>query len=434
MLLIFGCVDPADPASKPHDDPAEDTSPVDDTDDTAAPPDDTAAPAPALVVTPADGLDLGTVYVGCTLPSAFVLRNDGDPGSELVIDAASYATASSELSFDADEGTNGPLPWTLAGGESVQVSLAYAPVDEGTDTGVLTITSNDPAQPTLALGTTAAGVEYARTLDTWVQPEMSAADILFVVDDSCSMEERQAALGASFPAFAGALALAGVDYHVAVISGSDPTFRGAVLDAATPDAAAEFASQVEMGGSAGSLGQMPSEMAYQATQDGADAGPGGDFFRDEARLAIIFVADDSDASPSAWADYLSWFEYLKDQEEDLVVHAIAGDWPTGCDDADAVNNVYEMTVATGGMYLSICEADWDSQMASLADGSVSALDRFDLSSWPVPDTIVVRVDGTPVTSGWVFDETEGAIVFDAASIPAGGSTVEAEYVDAGDCD
>jgi hypothetical protein len=199
------------------------------------------------------------------------------------------------------------------------------------------------------------------------------------------------------------------------------------------DPVGEFVAQANAGIS-GSGDERGMEMAYNTTQSGEDAGPGSDFLRDDARLVFVAVSDEVDSSRDSWSDYLDYFHTLKDDEDDVIWHSIAGDYPSGCATADAGIGYYQITSATGGLYLSICATDWASYLEALAEESGANLDEFELTQYPVPETIEVRVNGLSVSVGWEYDPAGNAVVFDETSIPEGGATVEIEYGLYGDCE
>ena len=88
---------------------------------------------------------------------------------------------------------------------------------------------------------------------------------------------------------------------------------------------------------------------------------------------------------------------------------------------------------TGGLFLSICATDWASHLQALAEGSAADLTSFELTQWPVPETIVVRIDGVTTTTGWSYVEADRVVKFEESAIPEGGSTIEIEYAVAGGC-
>ena len=61
-------------------------------------------------------------------------------------------------------------------------------------------------------------VEAPFQTDVIVQVSIPVVDVLFVIDDSCSMEDEQGALTANFPRFMDYFVGSGLDYHVGVVS------------------------------------------------------------------------------------------------------------------------------------------------------------------------------------------------------------------------
>lgn len=385
--------------------------------------------APVIELSP-ETYDFGVNYVGCNTPLPVAIRNIGN--ADLIVDDLSYVTASNDLTVDTLEATNGPLPWTIAPSTEITINVMYHPLDNYADEGYLQVSSNDPLKSLAQANQMGQGDVFGRNVDTYQQPLRGMSDILFIIDNSCSMADEQANLAANFSYFAQNITALDADYQLAIITTDNPVFRGDILTNQTANLDAEFIAQSTVGIN-GSGTEMPTEMAYQSTQSGGDAGPGSDFLRDDAVLSMIFVSDEPDSSPSAWGTYLSAFQGLKTNTDNVVVHAISGDWPTGCGAASATNNVYELTGATGGLYLSVCATDWASHLQALAEGSVTDLSSFDLTQWPVPETIVVRVDGVTTTTGWSYTEGDNSVDFEESAIPEGGSTIEIEYDVAGGC-
>jgi len=61
----------------------------------------------------------------------------------------------------------------------------------------------------------------------------------------------------------------------------------------------------------------------------------------------------------------------------------------------------------------------------MAERSSGVRRVFDLGGTPEPATSAVSVDSTPSTTGWTY--ANGRVTFDAASVPAEGSTVRIDY-------
>lgn len=386
--------------------------------------------APVITLSP-ETYDFGTSYIGCESSVSITVGNSGN--ADLVVTDFDYITASTDLDFDPNSAIVGDIPFTIHPMGEAEIFVNYSPLDDYADEGFLRVTSNDPARPEAQAFQVAVGELYGENIDVFEQPIRGASDILFVIDNSCSMAEEQSNLASNFAYFATELYTLDLDFQVAVITTDNPDFRGDIMTPDTSDFEDEFISQV-MAGTGGSGDEKPAEMAYQSTQLGGDAGPGSDFLRDDAMLAMIVVSDEPDSSPSSWSSYLRYFETLKDDTDNLVIHAISGDYPMGCGSASATNGIYEMTVATGGLYLSVCATDWASHLEALVEASAVDLSSFELTDWPVPESIVVRIDGINTTTGWTYNEADRAIDFDESHVPEGGSVIEVEYALFGDCE
>ncbi len=385
--------------------------------------------APRIEVSPTN-YDFGLVDVGCDTPVEVTIANVGN--ADLVVDDLEYFTASDELSID-DSSVR--LPLTIPPATSQTVLVRYAPLDDFADSGFIRVFSNDPVQPEAQAYQTGVGNIVGDNLDTYEQPLSVPTDILFVVDNSCSMGEEQANLSNNFSTFINIMVTAEADYQIAVITTDSYDFRGDVISGDSADPVGDFVDQCSVG-VGGSGDERGLEMAYQSTQPGNDAGDGGSFLRDDAKLSIVIVSDEVDSSGATgrdWADYVDWFQSLKDDADQAVVHAIAGDYPGGCATADPGIGYYEAVTATGGLYLSICATDWASHLEALGESAATNKSSFDLTEYPVPETIEVRVDGVTRTTGWTYSAAGNEVQFADGYVPEGGSTIEIEYILAGDC-
>jgi hypothetical protein len=138
----------------------------------------------------------------------------------------------------------------------------------------------------------------------------------------------------------------------------------------------EFATQI-MPGTGGAHDEKGIEMAYNALH--AEAAPGTPFFRDDARLVVIFISDEEEQSDTVdpW-DAAAYFQTIKDPRMVLAhsVTALSGD---GCTVESYGTRYAELTSMIGGLRIPIC-GDWSAIVGDLASASVVKLDRFALSS------------------------------------------------------
>jgi len=255
-------------------------------------------------------------------------------------------------------------------------------------------------------------------------------DLLFVVDDSGSMQQEQDNLAANFPQFAAVLdqymveAGLPLDYRVAITttgrdvaytevlpppfstslpmneSGDDGAFRQSCgmtrrwLERTDPSVPTTFACAADVGTSGPSL-EMPlytSELALGArVADGTNAG----FLRDDALLAIVYLTDEDDCSrrdnnftldatgPCTTVDTPEWVNYFDDLKGDRgrwATAVIAG--PTDCTssfgEAAAATRLQQFVAQTGdnAVFASICEGNLSGALTQALDTFTAACDTF----------------------------------------------------------
>jgi len=381
--------------------------------------------------------DFGVTYIGCYAETTVNIKNIGD--SDLIIsDIQYYVSYPPELSIEIDNATYGSFPWTLEAMEERLVIIYHEPWDLHEDSGFIEAYSNDPATPVAISNQEALGDYYAWASDFYEQEEVANADILFVIDNSCSMNGHQTNLRNNFDSFINVFANSGVDYQLAFITTDNENFvDGAIIRSTDPDPIGSVNTLIDSIGIYGSGLERGLLESYEATQPGGDAGPGSSFLRNDSRLVIIYVSDERDGSsyyssmtPTDYATHLLTLKPLSDQ---LSVNAVAGDYPSGCTPpwSQYGAGYYEVVDQLGGTFMSICATDYGIQMDALATDSILR-SAFELSDIPIEETITVTVDGH-VTTGWTYNATENAIYFDATAIPATESEIYIDYAVLEDC-
>jgi hypothetical protein len=389
--------------------------------------------APAIQVTP-ETYDFGSLYIGCENAAPITIKNIGN--ADLVVSDFEYVTRSEDLVFDEDADTNDALGWTLAPNAERTVYVGYAPLDEIPDDGFLKIQSNDPLRPEAQVSQVGAGALFGENTDLFEQPIKGLTDIVFTVDWSCSMADDIARVQSNFDVFIGTLTAMDADYHVSVVTDDDGCVNGSqpYIDntMSSADQTALFDTMLN-DYAYGAYTEMGFTLLEAATTSSALSGCNEDMLRDDATLAMVGVTDEVEQSANPWSYYVSLFQGLKSDPDDVVIHAIAGDYPSGCGGNEPGEGWYQASVATGGLFLSICATDWASHLEALAEGSAADLTSFALTQNPVPDSIVVTVDGITQTSGWTYDGSSNVVKFDELSVPEGGATIQIDYALYGDC-
>ncbi len=378
------------------------------------------AEVPELLITP-NPLSFGKVLVGCRREQSITLQNIGE--EVLAIENLVQIGAGWELEVPFD------LPTSLDPGASTEVMLTVTATEGDMDSQVW-VTAND------AVGTHVANQTGTGVTDPSVEEEFwqgdgpyDMADILFFVDQSCSMRDDQNIIMDNFESFASQLDEFELEWQVGVVTRDSGCFRNGILTPETPDVVATFVDAVDgFGGTMTEAGLSLTELALQRSTEG-DCNEG--FLREGSKVTLIEVSDETEQSPNAWNTYVSSIQAMAPTAS---ITAIVGDVPNGCGRAEPGSGYYEASVATGGAFLSICASDWTSYFQTIAIMTASGLlDTFRLSSVPQPETLRVQVDGS-TTTDWTYDEASNSIVFNTDAIPESGSHIVVYFELFGDCE
>lgn len=308
-------------------------------------------------------------------------------------------------------------------------------------------------------------LEAETVTETFVQRVAPASDILFVVDNSGSMEEEQQALAQNFWTFIQFFVDSTLDYHIGVTTNDDYFGQWPIgqlygslpwIDATTADPVGTFTSNANVGDEGWGACEMGLEASRRALTpplvDGANAG----FYREDALLSIIIVSDEHDfgGTPGCdgihYSEYIPFFLDIKGSHNRDLLHfaAIVGDDPSGCTSdwgsADPGSEYHAVAAGVGGSTYSICEHDWAPVLTELGLASAGLRRSFNLSLVPIPDSIGVTLDDDPADievprtllacpgdgtgCDWEYDPIANSIEFpDLTRIPPEGGRLVVTY-------
>lgn len=316
-------------------------------------------------------------------------------------------------------------------------------------------------------------------------------DILWVVDNSGSMNDFQVQIEQNFIAFMQNFSQKDYDYQMAVTktdawrdlnfpsytfnssnySRFEPANDGTrILTGETPDVLNKFKEMVLVGTSG-----TGDERALQSIQAARLNPNNASFFRPDAHLAIIIVSDEEDTSwsssnyitadagcpnpPHDSSGYLKpgcisaaqSVSYYKDfldtntnAELGATVHNMAileGD--NACRTSDASYQRYygirtsELSTLTGGTLSSLC-GNFASSLDNIAKVIIERTVEFKLTDIPAnPNALVVSIKAPGAadyvtlsqseTNGWKYKASNNSIVFSGDAIPPQGSLVNIYY-------
>ncbi len=277
--------------------------------------------------------------------------------------------------------------------------------------------------------------------ENFLQSAAPAVDVLWVIDNTASMNREQTALADSFQAFVAALDAEAVAYQLGVVTTDVSDGQAGVLQGLpwiiTPedDDPAEAFSQAVHVGTDGSSPEAGFGAAWLALTEPNLSGANRGFRREDALLHVVVVSDNDDKSEALLGDDPGGFflDFLQGEAErsgsDPIFSAVAGDVPSGClgiaGRALPATAYADVVAATGGVFASICEGDMELVVEGLGTASLVYADTFLLQATPYTDTIHVWVDGDRTTDGWLWQADPSAIVF--SEPPAPDAAIRVQY-------
>lgn len=376
--------------------------------------------APAVVT-------LGPVAGGCSVPtSTVVFFNDG--ASFVVVDSVVLEPEGGPFSLSGPE-----VPLRLSPGQSTAFSVDAVSRDGNIGRNVASIVADTveglSARIEVRLTVTPPAEPVVEVFDV---PERVAVDILFVIDNSGSMQDDQELLAANFGDF---IAAALVDFDLDVQIGVTTTDVISLDSAAgtligsppilSKDDANALAARVLVGieGTGLELGLEAMRLALEVPENAG-------FIRSSAALAIIFVTDEDDAGALVEflpdpalsrtpAEYTALLEAKKAGSVSNAPVLVSAVLPAGGGDR------YRAVVDHfGGISLDITSPDWGTRLSEIGNATFALSRSFQLGSPPRSGTVAVTVDG--VVAAFTVNAARAVIVVDG--VVPGGSAVVITYL------
>jgi hypothetical protein len=298
--------------------------------------------------------------------------------------------------------------------------------------------------------------------DVFYQEPDSSVDLIWVVDNSSSMEANQALVAEGFATFISTLESTNIDFHIGVVTTD--------IDLDNPDAAALigdppfitpeddylalFQERVQVG-----IEGSPMEKGIQASIDAITepmaSGRNAGFLREDAVISIFYVSDEEDCSDNEALlghepedcylmpellvpvdDLIRDLQAAKSDRSLVRASGIIGTRDDTCDSTWYGSRYDKVIEATGGVVGSICDGDYGGIMDDLGLSVSGLLTVFQLSYRPVPETLEVLVDEDIIEedaqSGYTYDDEWVQVRFDGDYVPARGATISISYEVAGE--
>lgn len=347
-----------------------------------------------------------------------------------------------------------------------EVIMVYEPTDLGPDQCNLVFESDANDNPELRVPLEGEGTRERRQTDVFEQTSGRTVDVLFVVDNSGSMGEEQDSLQDNFRDFIAGAAQFANDYQLGIVTTDmdqeahqgklqgNPRImrRGANVER-------DFQDTVEVGtngageekGLAAAQAALSDPLAFDtgvacaadaqcvapdACIEGFCGGFNRGFLREDAALEIIFVSDEDDYSTASLNFYVDFFKNIKGfrNEGQFHAHAIVGvenGRARACEGrggaADAGSRYVEVANRTNGELFSICDDNFGPPLRELGNQAFGLPVQFFLSRPAIRNTVQVSVEGMRRNDGWQFDDASNSVVFDEATVPQPGETIQVDY-------
>ncbi len=253
----------------------------------------------------------------------------------------------------------------------------------------------------------APSLETPRNEDVIRQTTIPEVDILWVVDDSCSMADEQRKLGNNFDAFISFFLGSGLDWHIGVVStdtdnGNNAGKLRAAMDGSqarflTPSMSnveAAFSNMVNLGtnGSPTESGLKATQRAIAPSNAAVQAANAG-FYREGAALHVVVISDEEDqSSPLSVPEFVNWMVNLKASPEiPLTFSSIVTPQPACPGDGTPGTRYMNVSQQIGGQIESICVDDWYPVLEALGLQAAGLKKEYFLTELPVPSSIDVTV-------------------------------------------
>jgi hypothetical protein len=330
---------------------------------------------------------------------------------------------------------------TLAPGESTLYSVEFTADAPGVVyDDQIDIWSNDPDEGISTVTLSGEGAPVGQIEELFDQVGSSTPiDILFVIDNSTSMQDENNALANNFNTFIQGFLALNLDYQIGVVTTDMQTpsdmgqLKGPIITTATPDPVAQFNQNVDVPFT-DVMEEQGLDAAYTALTPPLINGVNAGLVRPGSLLSVIVISDEDDQSVVTANDMITLLDTYHGDPTLTSLSIVGGPktgiWPCGgfLFGAGPVPTYWDVAQATGGIHLNLCQLDMNEIVSQLAVVAAGLSTEFFLNTVPSdPAAVEVIVDGTPVPNdpdnGWTYDAANNSIVFAGNGIPAGGAQI-----------
>lgn len=277
-------------------------------------------------------------------------------------------------------------------------------------------------------------------------------DLLWVMDNSASMDAHQQRLIQQVPDLVSKLNSLKLDYRIFVITtdmgygGDGGRFIGETpyVTAATPNLVAELQSRMSLGEQGDNLERGLESLERVVSNDLLSVSPS---LRADAFLVVNVLSneDDKSAKTKTSAPYAQYYSsYLDSVKKPWVDGSrswmmnfigVLGNENGACTTfqnySEAGMAFLEMVQLSGGVRESICKSSLATAVSNVRARILEILTEFKLSRRPVVSTIVVTINGVSIPAssqnGWVYSADRNSIKFYGTAVPAADAKIRIDF-------
>lgn len=263
-------------------------------------------------------------------------------------------------------------------------------------------------------------------------------DILWVIDNSGSMREEQAALAYNFDAFINKFIEKDIDFKMAITT-TDPRYNNAgrpvsgSIDKLTSTKLAQneqqflndFSDLIQVG-----VNGWSREEGIKASEKFVTRGFAQQHFREDAYFVVVYLSDEEDQSDKTPEQHLAEISAWKNNPGLVKAYSIVNiSAPYNASQylVPGYERYEAMSTLTGG-YISDINESFYNTLLNMGNDIAELTESFPLSQVPYSAAdIKVFVNGVEQVDGWEYDEQSRTIKFLPGSVPPTNATINVSY-------
>jgi hypothetical protein len=265
----------------------------------------------------------------------------------------------------------------------------------------------------------------AAVSDVFKQKSIPHVGILWVMDNSFSMEEEQKNLGNNFSSFINQFINSQLDFTMGITT-TDNDHSSLSLSKLTSDAARankgkfiqDFKNMIKVGTNGSS-----DERGYEASYEFLES-YSGQLLKQDSHLVVIYVSDEADQSSKSGQFYLDHMSSYVNNASKVRTHAILDLNNSGGDDDSGGKKYLYSVQKTGGISGDI-DSNFATILTKIGDNLVPLQSTFHLNKIPYLPSLEVKVNGT-LSLSWKYDSTENSVIVSPA--PTFNSEIVINYI------